>query len=101
MFQRKLSQKLSLLARQFPVVTVTGPRQSGKTTLVKLVFPDHAYVSLEAPDEREFAVADPRGFLKKYTGGVILDEIQRAPDLLSYIQGIVDAEDKPGRFILT
>ncbi len=92
---------MSLLARQFPVVTVTGPRQSGKTTLVKMVFPDHEYVSLEAPDEREFAVADPRGFLKRYTGGVILDEIQRAPDLLSYIQGIVDAEDKPGRYILT
>ncbi len=59
-----------------------------------MVFPDHAYVSLEVPDEREFAVADPRGFLKRYTGGMILDENQRVPDMLSYIQGIVDAEDK-------
>jgi predicted AAA+ superfamily ATPase len=66
-----------------------------------MVFPNHEYVSLEEPDAREFAVADPRGFLKRYRGGVILDEIQRAPDLLSYIQGIVDAEDRPGRYILT
>ncbi len=78
-----------------------GPRQSGKTTLSKKVFEDHDYVSLEEPDEREFALADPKGFLRRFSGGVILDEVQRAPDLLSYIQGIVDRENIPGRFILT
>jgi predicted AAA+ superfamily ATPase len=101
MIQRTLSQKLSSLARQFPVVTVTGPRQSGKTTLTRMVFANHEYVSLEEPHEREFALADPRGFLRRYQGGVILDEIQRAPDLLSYLQGIADADGDPGRFILT
>lgn len=101
MFQRTLSQKLSLLALQFPVVTVTGPRQSGKTTLTRMVFTNHEYVSLEEPHEREFALSDPRGFLKRYKGCVILDEIQRVPALLSYIQGIVDVNDKPGRYILT
>jgi hypothetical protein len=89
------------LARQFPVVSVTGPRQSGKTTLVKSAFPNHEYVSLEGPDELDFAITDPKGFLKRFAGGVILDEIQRAPALLSYLQGILDSEDVPGRFIKT
>lgn len=101
MFKRTLSGKLSALAKQFPVVSIMGPRQSGKTTLSKKVFEDHDYVSLEEPDEREFALADPKGFLRRFSGGVILDEVQRAPDLLSYIQGIVDRENIPGRFILT
>lgn len=101
MFKRTLSEKLASLAGQFPVVSITGPRQSGKTTLTKTLFSDHAYVSLEDPDEREFALSDPKGFLRRFSGGVILDEIQRAPALLSYIQGIVDREDRPGRFILT
>ncbi|MBU2026219.1 MAG: ATP-binding protein [Proteobacteria bacterium] len=101
MIQRTLSEKVSSLALQFPVVTVTGPRQSGKTTLTRMVFTNHEYVSLEEPHEREFALSDPRGFLKRYKGGVILDEIQRAPALISYIQGIVDDNDMPGRFILT
>lgn len=101
MFKRTLSKKLSALARQFPVVSIVGPRQSGKTTLSKIVFGKHDYVSLEEPDEREFAIADPKGFLRRFPDGVILDEIQRAPTLLSYIQGIVDREDTPGRFILT
>jgi predicted AAA+ superfamily ATPase len=101
MFGRTLSAKLSDLAKKFPVVSIMGPRQSGKTTLSKKVFKDHDYVSLEEPNEREFAIADPKGFLRRFPGGVILDEIQRAPDLLSYIQGIVDREDSPGRFILT
>lgn len=101
MFKRTLSGKLSALAKKFPVVSIMGPRQSGKTTLSKKVFEDHDYVSLEEPDEREFALADPKGFLRRFSGGVILDEVQKAPDLLSYIQGIVDRENIPGRFILT
>lgn len=84
-----------------PVVTLTGPRQSGKTTLVRHVFPDHDYVSLERPDERSRAISDPLGFLARFPRGVILDEVQRVPELLSYIQVDVDQEDVPGRFILT
>ena len=101
MIQRTLSQKLLSLAAQFPVVTVTGPRQSGKTTIARMVFANHEYVSLEEPHEREFALSDPRGFLGQYKGPVILDEIQRVPQLLSYIQGIVDTDGASGRFILT
>lgn len=84
-----------------PFVTVLGPRQSGKTTLVRSLFGDYDYVSLETPDSRDFALEDPRGFLNQFSGGVVLDEVQRAPDLLSYIQDIVDARDEPGQFVLT
>lgn len=101
MFKRTLSGKLINLARKFPVVSITGPRQSGKTTLAKMLFKKHAYVSLEEPHEREFAMTDPKGFLRRFSGGVILDEIQKAPIILSYIQGIVDSNGTPGRFILT
>jgi predicted AAA+ superfamily ATPase len=101
MIKRTLSDKIINLSKKFPAVTVTGPRQSGKTTLVKNIFKDYAYVSLEDPDEREFAVFDPKGFLKRFSSGVILDEIQRVPLLLSYIQGIIDKEYAPGRFIIT
>lgn len=101
MIKRHLAEKILALARQFPVVSITGPRQSGKTTLARMTFGHHDYVNLEEPDEREFAASDPRGFLRRFTGGVILDEIQRAPQLLSYIQGSVDTDDTPGRFILT
>ncbi len=83
------------------MVTLTGPRQSGKTTLVKAAFPRHAYASLESPDERSFALEDPRGFLSRFTGPAILDEVQRVPDLFSYIQTLVDDDDRPGRFILS
>jgi len=83
------------------VVTLTGPRQSGKTTLVRSVFGDYAYVSLDQPDHRRFALEDPRGFLGQFKSPVILDEAQRAPELFSYIQTIVDDRPaRPGRFIL-
>lgn len=101
MYHRALESELEGLARSYPVVTVTGPRQSGKTTLVRHTFPKKPYVNLEAIDVRELALADPRGFLEKYPGGAILDEIQRAPELLSYIQVLVDASKKKGLFILT
>ncbi len=101
MFQRELKKELSALAKQYPIVTVVGPRQSGKTTIVRSVFPQMPYVNLEALDIRESASADPRGFLEQYPDGAILDEIQRVPTLLSYIQVIVDEEKKKGMFILT
>jgi uncharacterized protein len=80
---------------------VDGPRQSGKTTLCKSAFPDKAYISLESPDNREFALSDPRGFLSEYGEGAIIDEVQYAPDLVSYLQDNVDENPQPGRFILT
>jgi predicted AAA+ superfamily ATPase len=101
MYQRTLQPTLEKVARQYPVITVTGPRQSGKTTLVRATFAGHDYASLEDPDVREFALEDPRGFLAQFRGPVILDEAQRAPDLFSYIQTLVDQEDVPGRFILS
>ena len=95
MIDRAIEPVLKELASKYPVVTVTGPRQSGKTTLCRKVFPKKAYVSLESPDTRNFALTDPRGFLARYPDGAILDEIQRAPALLSYIQTIVDEVRKP------
>lgn len=101
MIPRTLHPALLEAAETLPVVTLTGPRQSGKTTLVRAAFPDLPYTTLEAPDIRERALQDPRGFLGGYPDGAILDEVQRAPDLLSYIQGFVDEDPRPGRFILT
>ncbi|WP_296510879.1 ATP-binding protein [Rhodoferax sp.] len=101
MITRNITPILQRLASQYPVITLTGPRQSGKTTLAKALFPDKPYVSLEDPDIRRFAMDDPRGFLANYPQGAILDEVQRAPDLPSYLQGMVDADARPGRFILT
>ena len=98
---RILLQELIASARYYPVVTVIGPRQSGKTTLVKMAFPNKAYVSLEDPDIRSFVTEDPRHFLAQYPDGLIIDEVQREPSLLSYIQGIVDQQDQQGVFILT
>lgn len=99
--QRDAGPRLATLANQYPVVTVTGPRQSGKTTLCRHTFPTLPYVSLEPLDIREFAVADPRGFLASIPDGAIIDEVQRAPDLPSYLQAAVDERPAPGRFILT
>src|SRR3972149_2127517 len=101
MIPRYLAPKLLEAARNYPIVTLTGPRQSGKTTLVRTVFHKYEYVSLESPDQRAFALEDPRGFLSQFNGPVILDEVQRVPDLFSYIQGIVDEDNGQGRFILT
>ena len=101
MIQRTIEPILRQLAESYPVVTLTGPRQSGKTTLCKKVFPEYGYVNLEAPDVRSFANDDPRGFLAAYPNGAILDEIQRVPTLLSYIQTIVDERKIPGQYILT
>lgn len=101
MIQRNIAPLLQRLASQYPVITLTGPRQSGKTTLAKSLFADKPYVSLEDPDMRRFASVDPRGFLAAYAQGAILDEIQRAPELTSYLQGMVDDDPQPGRFILT
>jgi predicted AAA+ superfamily ATPase len=98
---RNLAGPLRDLAALYPVVTVTGPRQSGKTTLCRATFPDKAYVSLEPLDQREFAKVDPRGFLQTYAGGAIVDEVQHAPELLSYLQAEVDERPESGRFVLT
>ena len=100
MIARHLTPALVRAAEHYPVVTLTGPRQSGKTTLVRSVFPGYRYASLEAPDVRARALADPRSFLGR-GDPMILDEIQRAPELLSYVQGLVDADPRPGRFIVT
>jgi uncharacterized protein len=89
------------LERYFPVLSVTGPRQAGKTTLLKLLYPDYQYVSLEDPDIRQRAQEDPRGFLRKYDRQVVFDEAQRVPGLFSYIQTLVDEDRQPGRFILS
>jgi predicted AAA+ superfamily ATPase len=101
MISRKLESKLRELANYYPVVVVSGPRQSGKTTLCQATFPDKTYVSLESLDTRDFARSDPRGFLAEYHDGAIIDEIQQVPELVNYLQADVDAEPEPGRFILT
>jgi predicted AAA+ superfamily ATPase len=101
MIKRQIADKLLNLSGKFRVVTITGPRQSGKTTLAKKVFGNYDYVSLENIDTRLLAKEDPRGFLKSHPGKCIIDEIQLVPELLSYIQTIVDKENIKGRFILT
>jgi predicted AAA+ superfamily ATPase len=101
MIDRNLSPVLRDLAHHYPVVTVTGPRQSGKTTLCRAAFGNLGYASLEPLDVRSFARQDPRGFLAEHHSGVVIDEVQHAPELLSYIQEAVDADPAPGRFILT
>jgi hypothetical protein len=101
--QRSLASKLEKLKKQFPAIALLGPRQSGKTTLARHAFPDHQYVNLEALDSRQFALDDPQGFLDQYNkgSGVILDEIQNVPNLLSYLQVRIDRKPKDGFYILT
>lgn len=102
MIEREISSRIKTLVRDYPVVTVTGPRQSGKTTLMRSLFSKWVYVNLESLSERSFAREDPIAFLGQFKGkSVILDEIQRVPELLSQIQVIVDEERKSGRFLLT
>ncbi len=101
MIKRVLEQQLVKYFKQYPVVVLTGPRQSGKTTLVKKVFPKMNYVNLEDIEVREFAKDDPKGFLKQYGEKLIIDEAQHTPELLSYIQLIVDKNGKNGQYILT
>ncbi len=101
MIPRTLAIKLKQAVEKFPVVAVLGPRQSGKSTLVRTSFPNYRYISLEDLDIRQMAEQDPRGFLQQIRGKVILDEVQRVPSLFSYLQGIVDERQLNGEFILT
>lgn len=101
MFARHLTPLVKKAAKQYPVVAVTGPRQSGKTTLCRELFPHYAYVNLEKPDLRQYAIDDPNSFLAQFTPPVILDEVQRAPDLFSYIMPLVDEHKMMGEYILT
>jgi len=101
LIKRDIEEELCACANEYPVVTILGPRQSGKTTLGRMAFPDKQYFSLEDPDVRDQIAEDPRGFLEKIPDGAVLDEIQRLPSLLSYIQSFVDNDNRPGLFIIT
>lgn len=103
MIKRQIANELLILITEYPVVTILGPRQSGKTTLAKNLFKNYMYSNLEVPEERHFASKDPNAYLAQFTSKVIIDEIQRVPELLSYIQDIVDKDEseEPGKFILT
>jgi len=101
MIPREAAKTLSRLAKGFPIVAINGPRQAGKTTLAKAVFGDKPYITLEHPDEREFAQNDSKRFLARFPQGAILDEIQRCPELLSWLQGWVDDRGLMGDFVLT
>ena len=101
MIQREAEAEIRTLAKQFKAVAIVGPRQSGKTTLVRHIFKDKPYVNLENPDLRMYATDDPRGFLSNYPHGAVLDEVQRVPELFSYLQQIVDEAKLKGMFILT
>jgi hypothetical protein len=101
MIPRDSEQTIRTLLRGFPVITLTGARQSGKTTLARAVFPDRPYASLEDPDIRRLAQDDPRSFLDRFPDGGVLDEVQRCPDIFSYLQTIVDADGRMGLYILT
>jgi len=101
MIARDVMRSIERTLDQYPVVSVTGPRQCGKTTLLKNMLPDWKYVSLEDPDVRDMALSDPREFLRRNSCQVILDEAQRAPELFSYVQGIVDETGRPGQFVVS
>jgi predicted AAA+ superfamily ATPase len=101
MIKRNAEKSILHLATQFKVVAVIGPRQSGKTTLVRHLFKNKKYVNFENPDMRLFALDDPRGFLSSYADGAIFDEVQRVPEIFSYLQQIADETSEPGKFILT
>ena len=101
MIARKALTTILELAKGYPFIALTGPRQAGKTTLSRMAFPDKPYVSLEDPDSREFAASDPRRFLARYPDGAILDEAQRSPELFSYLQTRADIDGRMGLYILT
>jgi uncharacterized protein len=101
MIPRQIQTEFETQLTEYPIVTLVGPRQAGKTTLARTTLPDYAYVNLENPDTRQLATEDPRAFLKRYPTRAIFDEIQRAPHLLSYLQGIVDERKSNGQFVLT
>ncbi|NOX47621.1 MAG: ATP-binding protein, partial [Chlorobi bacterium] len=99
--KRNIEEAIISSAKLFPVITVTGPRQSGKTTLVRNIFNDKPYFNLELPDVHDSIQQDPRAFFNKLENGAVIDEIQRLPELIRYIQGIVDEKKQPGLFVLT
>ncbi|HRD83515.1 MAG TPA: ATP-binding protein, partial [Saprospiraceae bacterium] len=101
MIRRTLYDIADQMLDKYPIITITGPRQSGKTTFAKQLRPDYQYVSLEDPDNRNFAQVDPRGFLQTWHSGVIIDEVQYAPDLFSYLQTYTDQRQRNGEYILT
>lgn len=101
MVYRGLYKKIQSVLGHYPVIGLIGPRQSGKTTMLKGMFPDYAYVNFEDIDIRQFATEDPRGFLLQYSGKVIFDEVQHVPELFSYLQSKVDSEGKMGDFIIS
>ncbi|MBR7143373.1 MAG: ATP-binding protein, partial [Lentisphaeria bacterium] len=101
MIQRFIEVQLQRLAVQFPVITITGPRQSGKTTLAQHYFKNYDYVNLEDPEVRAYAAEDPKGFLADHPAPLIIDEVQRVPELLSYIQVMADRDRKAGQYVLT
>lgn len=101
MIRREIQRELLECSREYPVVCITGPRQSGKTTLARKAFPKHPYVSFEDPIGRSYFIEDPQGFLKTYRDGAVFDEVQHVPDLFSHLQGMVDEDPTPGRFVLT
>ena len=101
LINRTIVQQIELIKDKYPIIAVTGPRQSGKTTMLKNTFKNYKYVSLEDPDIREFAERDPRGFLNQFSEQVIFDEIQRVPHLFSYLQNIVDNSGKMAQFIIS
>jgi predicted AAA+ superfamily ATPase len=98
---RQIESRIRELGTKFPIISVTGPRQSGKTTMLRTLFPEYRYVSLENPDDQDFAMQDPRRFLATYNRYVILDEAQRVPQLFNYLQGKVDEDRIPGQYILS
>jgi hypothetical protein len=101
MIQRDAEATLHRLEKGFPVLCITGPRQSGKTTLARMAFPDRPYISLEDPDIARFAKEDPRGLLDAYKDGLILDAAQYVPEIFAYLKTAVDKDSAPGRFIVT
>ena len=101
MIKRRLAKELKILITEYPVVTILGPRQAGKTTLAREFLKGYAYSNLEDPSVRSFAEEDPKAYLAQFKSKVIIDEIQRVPNLLSYIQVIVDEEKSVGKFVLT